>query len=113
MQITKYRTVAIIYPCLSLECEVIDKDNKRYYPNICVNNVGKKEQLYEDGYWCYTKPLDKIGFDENGNEIDYEKDYENSLCNIDNDIYRQMVDFWNCNPVFVNDETWKDWPNAN
>lgn len=109
MQITKYRTVAIIYPHLSLECEVVDGD-KKYYPNISVNDKGKKEEPLDDNHWCYSKPMDQLGYDEKGNEIDYDKDMENSLCEINADIYKQMVDFWNTTPVFVNDATWKDWP---
>ena len=73
MKITKYRTVAIIYPWLSLECEVVDGD-KKYYPNISVNDKGEQEELYDDGHWCYCKPMDMIGYDENGNEIDYDED---------------------------------------
>ena len=70
MKIVKYRTVAIIYPWLSLECEVTDGD-KKLYPNISVNNKGEQEEFCEDAYWCYCKPMDKIGFDSDGNEIDY------------------------------------------
>ena len=84
MKITKYRTVAIIYPWLSLECEVID-GNKKYYPNISVNANGEQEELFDDGHWCYCKPMDMIGYDENGNEIDYDEDYHNSLCNVDDE----------------------------
>ena len=108
MQITKYRTVATIYPHLSLECEVVDGD-KKYYPNISVNNKGEREELLEDNHWCYTKPMDQLGYDEKGNEIDYDEDYNNSMTEIDGSIYQQMVDFWNQNPVFKNDTNWKAW----
>ncbi len=108
MKITKYRTVAIIYPYLSLECEVEDGD-KKLYPNISVNDEGKREAMCEDSYWCYTKPMDMIGFDADGNEIDYDKDYSDSIAEVDADIIQQMYDFWNSNPVFVDDKTWKDW----
>ena len=108
MKITKYRTVAIIYPWLSLECEVVD-GNKKYYPNISVNNKGEQEELYDDGHWCYCKPMDMIGYDKNGNEIDYDEDYHNSLCDVDDEIWEQMLNFWNSNPVFHNDKSWKEW----
>lgn len=108
MKITKYRTVAVIYPYLSLECEVEDGDRK-LYPNITINNRQEKEKVYEGSYWCYTKPMDMIGIDPDGNEIDYDKDYENSTTIVDKDIIRQMYEFWNSNPVFDNDKTWKEW----
>lgn len=111
MKITKYRTVAIIYPHLSLECEVVDGDRK-YYPNISVNNKGEQEIMGEDDHWCYCKPMDQLGYDKNGNEIDFSEDYDKSLVDnvdIDEEIIKQMYDFWNRNPVFVNDENWREW----
>ena len=109
MKITRYRMGSFIYPWKSLECEVTDGD-KKYYVNISVNNEGKQEELHEDGHWCYNKPMDQIGFDEHGNQIDYEKDYEESLCDVKlDDVLKQMLDFWNSNPVLGNDESWKDW----
>ena len=108
MKITKYRTAAIIYPYLSLECEVKDGDST-VYANICVNDKGKQEEMNQDSYLCYGKPMDMIGRDAEGNEIEYDADYENSIRDIDTDIIRQMYDFWNSNPVFDNDKTWKDW----
>lgn len=110
MKITKYRTVAIIYPHLSLECEVTDGD-KTYYANISVNDNGEKEEFCEDSYWCYNKPMDKIGYDKDGNEIDYDTDYHESLVDIDRSIILQMYDFWNGNPVFDGDLNWKEWTN--
>ena len=55
-----------------------------------------------------SKAEEKAFFAE-GNEIEYDADYENSIRDIDADIIRQMYDFWNSNPVFDNDKTWKDW----
>lgn len=108
MKITKYRTVAIMYPWLSLECEVVDGD-KKYYPNISVNDEGKKEKFCEDSHWCYCKPMDRLGYDDDGNEIDFDVDYDNSICDIDSKIYKKMYKFWNNNPVFDNDKNWKEW----
>lgn len=110
MQITKYRTVAMIYPHLSLECEVVDENGKKYYPNISVNDKGNPEELLEDNHWCYTKPMDRIGLDEEGKEIDYDSDYNNSICEIEDSILTEMLNFWNANPIFTNDVTWKSWP---
>jgi len=109
MKITKFRTAAIIYPWLSLECEVVDGE-KSYYANISVNSKGRKEELKEDNHWCYRKPLDRLGIDENENKIDYDKDCEDNLCEISTTIYQQMIDFWNENPVFVDSLDWKEWP---
>lgn len=108
LKITKYRTVAIIHPWLSLECEVVDGD-KKYYANISVNDKGEQEELHEDARWAYCKPMDMIGYDTNGNEIDYDVDYDNSLVDIDEDIFIQMLNFWNNNPVFDGNGTWKEW----
>lgn len=109
MEILRYRMIGEIYPWLSLECEVTDGDNK-YYANISVNDDGEQEVLLEDARWCYSKPMDMLGIDENGNSVDYDIDYANSLRNVDEEIYEQMLEFWNRNPVFVNDKNWKDWP---
>lgn len=107
MKITKFRTVGIIYPWLSLECEVIDGD-KKYYPNISVNNKGEPEEYCEDACWCYCKPMDRIGLDATGNKIDYDEDYKNSLVYLESAIYKQMYEFWNQNPVFSHDLAWKE-----
>lgn len=109
MKITKYRTISAIYPHLSLECEVMD-GNTKYYPNISVNNKGEKEKLHEDRCCCYLKPMDKLGYGTEGSSIDYDKDMEENLCECTEDIYKQMINFWNSNPVFNNDPAWKDWP---
>lgn len=108
MKITKYRTVAIIHPFLSLECEVKDGD-KTYYANISVNNKGEKEEFAYDRMWAYKKPMDEIGYDKDGNEIDYDEDYEASCIELKEEIFRQMYEFWNQNPVFKNDTEWKEW----
>jgi len=109
VEIIRYRTIGAIYPWLSLECEVVDGDDK-YYANISVNKDGEPETLIEDARWCYSKPMDTIGVDESGNDIDYDIDYANSLREVPEEIYVQMLEFWNSNPVFVNDKNWKDWP---
>lgn len=99
MKITKYRTVAIIYPYLSLEVEVVDNE-KKYYVNISVNDNGEPEEIYEDSWWAYDKPLDKL----NGNNYDESIVYLNFK-----EILNQMLEFWNENPVFNNDREWKEW----
>ena len=101
MKIIRYRTVAVVYPHLSLEAEVLDDTNgKKYYVNMDVNDKGMQETLCED-FWCsYDKPLDQIN---DGNMDD-------SFVYLDFcEVLQQMLDFWNANPVFVNDENWKNW----
>ena len=99
MTITKYRTVEIIYPHLSLEVEVVDGD-KKYYVNMDVNDKGEQELVLEDSWWAYVVPMDKVNF-EHYDESIVDKDFSGVL--------NQMLKFWNANPVFINNLEWKEW----
>ena len=104
MFIKKYRFIAEVYPHLSMEAEVHDRDT-RYYVNIDVNDKGEKETILEDGWWAYYLPLDKVDFNDDGDvvtDVDFTR------------ILNEMVEFWNANPVFNVEgrykSDWSDWP---
>lgn len=103
MKITKYRFLALIYPHLSFEVEVLDGD-KKYYVNMDVNSNQEKEEILCDSWWSYKVPLDEVDFSVDDEEyIAYDKDFTNILA--------EMLSYWNKNlPKFVQDG-WHDWPN--
>ena len=100
MEIKNYRTVAVMYPHLSLEVEVADGD-KKYYVNMDVNNKRKEEVILEDSWWSYDRPLDEVDCDNYDDCLVSDVDF--------NEILNQMVNFWNENPEFEHDTTWKKW----
>ena len=101
MKILRYRTIAEIYPYLSLEAEVLLDNGNIVYPNLSVNNKGEKEELCGDSHWTYTCPLTEVNWE---NVDDY---YAELTQEEDNKIFEMLLDFWNNNPVFDNNYDWK------
>lgn len=105
MQITKYRKVAIAYPQLSLEAEVILSDGRTVYANIAVNREGEPLEFYEDNYWIYDKPLDKV------NLADPQEDYADIATEEAREIAKALIEKWNNFPefpIYFSDLSWTD-----
>ena len=94
MKILRYRTLAYVYPHLSLETEVENDSgigNKIVYINMDVNDQGEQiDEVLEDEHWAYSVPLDKVDFNEDESYVFLD----------DHEIIEQMRQFWNSNPVF-------------
>ena len=102
MKILKYRTIAEVYPYLSLEAMIELPNGDIVYTNLSVNEDGEKEECYEDSHWTYTKPL---------TDIDWEnvEDYYYDLTKVEDElICKALLKLWNGNPVFDNDYKWKN-----
>lgn len=101
MRVLGFRTVAIIYPFLSLEMK-IEMDNEQVvYANISVNDTQKEIEI-EDNYidgWVYDCQLDKIE--------DVDNHYAYITENDRGKILAMMVYFWNYYLTFDNDLEWK------
>ena len=103
MKILKYRTIAEVYPYLSLEAMVQLSNGNTVYANITVNDEGKQEFDTEDSHWTYTKPLTEVDFENVENYYyDLTEDEEKHICDT-------LLALWNSNPVFDNDYSWKDY----
>lgn len=101
MKILRYRTIAEVYPYLTLEAEIFLENGDTVYTNISVNDKGEQETCLEDSHWTYSKPL---------TEIDWEnpEDYYYDLSEAEEEyVCSKLLDFWNNNPVFDNDYAWK------
>ena len=106
MNIIKYRTVALVYPHLSLEAEVELDNGDIIYSNISVNGNCAKEEYLEDNHWTYKVPL---------TDVDWElvdKDYYDNLSTDETkELGQMLVDLWNSNPVFDDNLEWIDFNN--
>lgn len=99
MKILKYRTIAEVYPHLSLETEVQLDGGKIVYSNMDVNNEGLQENSYEDASWTYSVPL---------TEVEIDNDYYSLSQEEEKQIFTELLELWNSNPVFDNDYNWKE-----
>lgn len=99
MKILKYRTIAEVYPHLSLEAEVQLDGGKIVYSNMDVNNEGLQENSYEDASWTYSVPL---------TEVEIDNDYYSLSQEEEKQIFTALLELWNSNPVFDNDYNWKE-----
>lgn len=99
MKILRYRTIAEIYPHLSLEAEVQLDGDKIVYSNMDVNNEGLQENSYEDASWTYSVPL---------TEVETDNDYYSLSQEEEKQIFTALLELWNSNPVFDNDYNWKE-----
>lgn len=99
MKILRYRTIAEVYPHLSLEAEVRLDGGKIVYSNMDVNNEGLQENSYEDASWTYSVPL---------TEVEIDNDYYSLSQEEKKQIFTALLELWNSNPVFDNDYNWKE-----
>lgn len=99
MKILRYRTIAEVYPYLSLEAEVQLDGDKIVYSNMDVNNEGLQENSYEDASWTYSVPL---------TEVEIDNDYYSLSQEEKKQIFTALLELWNSNPVFDNDYNWKE-----
>ncbi len=99
MKILRYRTIAEVYPHLSLEAEVQLDGGKIVYSNTDVNNKGLQENSYEDASWTYSVPL---------TEVETDNDYYSLSQEEEKQIFTALLELWNSNPVFDNDYNWKE-----
>ena len=101
-KILEFRTIALIYPHLSLETKIELDDGKIVYANLSVNSKGEKEEYYEDSFWCYKEPL---------TQINWNKDVEEYYADLKEEelvyLHNMLIEFWNKNPKFENDFLWK------
>ena len=102
MQVKKYRTIAYVYPHMSLEAEVKLADGRTVYANISVNKNGNKEEYREDCFWAYSTPMTEVLFEAVDNYYMELTDKETK------EIITALLNIWNANPVFINDPNWKD-----
>ena len=101
MKILNYRTVAVIYPYLSLEGMVELDNGDIVYTNISVNDKGQRIDDWSDSNWTYSKPLTELGEDPEEFTYDLSSDECEEICRI-------LASIWNHAPVFHNDKKWKD-----
>lgn len=106
MKILQYRTIAEVYPYLSLEAKVEMDNGEIIYPNISVNDQGNKEVYDEnrDDKWIYTVPLNRVDW------MHPEKYYYGLTLEEEYYVFNQLIEFWNQNPVFIGDGIWKPFP---
>lgn len=101
MKIIRSRTLKVT-PWFSFEAEVEDKKSgEKYYINISVNDQGEQEEILEDSWWAYCKPLDEISGDDFDDAVVRDVDFS--------DVLKQMLERWNANPVFIGDGVWENW----
>lgn len=104
MKILKYRTIAEIYPFLSLEAMVKLDNGDIVYTNISVNDEGKQITSYEDNNWTYKNSLTEISGKEDIEDYIYDLSRED-----EKDICDALLELWNSNPIFDNDCGWKEY----
>lgn len=102
MKILQYRTIAEVYPHLSLEAKVQLDNGRIIYCNMDVNDEGKKEDTFEYANWTYKEPLDEIDWN-NADECYWFLTKEEGYW-----VFSKLLEFWNSNPVFDNNYEWKD-----
>jgi len=102
MKILRTRTIAHIYPFLSLEAEIELDDGKIVYSNISVNNRVEKIEVIECDSWTYFQPLDEVDWHNVDDLLLYPNEQE------EKEICSKLIEIWNNNPVFNNDYTWKE-----
>lgn len=105
MKILRYRTIAEVYPHLSLEAEVELDNGTIVYSNVSVNGEGKTEifDVNTSDRWTYQMPLDKVKWDAPENDTLY----SNLTQEEDIRIFGSLITLWNSNPVFDNKPSWK------
>ena len=102
MKILRYRTIAEVYPHLSLEAEVQLNSGKIVYSNMDVNDEGLQENSYEDANWTYSVPLTFL------DEDTVHEAYWPLSAEEEKQIFTALLELWNSNPVFDNDYHWKE-----
>ena len=82
------------YPHLCLEAEATDSEGITYYTNISLpwNDGDLMENLYEDDWWSYTKPVLDVDM-ENVEDYYYYGDEAK-------EIALKLMEIWNNNPYF-------------
>lgn len=103
MRIKKFRTIAEVYPYLSLEAMVELDNNEIIYPNISVNDKEQKEEYYEDAAWIYICPLTEVNWE---NVDDF---YADVPLELEREIFKELLDLWNSNPKFENNYEWREY----
>lgn len=101
MKILKYRTIAVIYPFLSLEAMVELANGDIVFTNLTVNSREEKIMDCENSHWTYSKPLTEMAYAE-ANNFEYDLSQEE-----DKEVCEALMRLWNDNPVFINSSDWK------
>ena len=90
MKISRSRMISF-YPHICLEAEAEKENGEKVYVNISLPLAdGEKiDELLDDSWWSYTKPLHEA-------DIDEDHCYSEEC----RDIALELVDIWNANPVY-------------
>lgn len=98
MKILRTRMISY-YPHICLEAEAEKENGEKVYVNISLpfHNGEKIDELLDDNWWSYIKPLHEA-------DIDEDHCYDNEC----KDVALKLIEIWNANPIYKETpDAWK------